>query len=661
MTKGAEKRRGLLLAIAFGPCLVMPIGAAAQEGVEGEVHSAALNESGGERQVLKFNDLGASVGMAPPASHGGFAVNRELLRGFPNESALRNGFRDFGYLGLESTVAREGVEVFRGPASALYGNGKPGGDLNVLTRQPDGVRRRDAQLSASRQGYRTFKADLSDAAGDDLALRLSVGAEGGPSRRQFDDEESYGVTPSIAWRVGPRTRVALELDLFSLRDQVQPERLPLAPLLAFSDRKTLGEASDWARESGSTWRLALEHAFDENWRMRQAFFLQRSRSSRDATELDVYGMTGDGILTADERSVRRVAARRREGIVSEVSQTEIHGQFDLHGAKHQVLAGVELGRYQVHALGSRAPLAALDLAAPVHGALPGGFVRDTDQLQDGRTSVLHLRDRMRWGNHWQLLLGLRAEQSRAASEDRLRGDVNTGRSSLLSPRAGLVYSPRPGWSWFASWTQSSRPQLGEVAADGALLPPEKGRQIEAGIQWGDAKQGLLGTLSLYQLRRQGLAATDPRNPNFVVAGGERQSHGVELELRGELMRGLSLDFSLEALRARVRRDTAVASGTPLPGVAPWFMSAWLTKQLSERWTLGWGLIGEGPRRAAWPPDALRLPAYVTTDVALAYRAPGWRLQVAMGNVLGRRAIVSDGYAVSFIEPRSLSVTLSMRL
>lgn len=646
------------LAIALGQPLAW---ASSQEGADGEAHSSALNESGGERQVLKFNDLGASVGMAPPSNHGGFAVNRELLRGFPNESALRNGYRDFGYLGLESTVAREGVEVFRGPASALYGNGKPGGDLNVLTRQPDGVRRRNAQLSLSRDGYRTFKADLSDAVGDDVALRISMGAEGGPSRRQFDDEKSYGVTPSIAWRVGPRTQLALEFDLYSLRDQVQPDRLPLAPLLAFSDRKTLGEARDWARESGSTWRLALEHAFNENWRMRQALFVQRSRSSSDATELDVYGMTGDGVLTDDDSSVRRVAARRSERIVSDVSQTEIHGQFDLHGAKHEVLAGIELGRYQESSLGSRAPLAALNLSAPVYGALPGLFVPVTAQVQDGRTSVLYLRDRMHWGNHWQLLLGLRAEQSRSASENRLGGEVNTGRSSLLSPRAGLVYSPRPGWSWFASWTQSSRPLLGEVSADGALLPPEKGRQIEAGVQWGDPKRGLLGTLSLYQLRRQGLAATDPRNPNFVVAGGERESHGVELELRGELMPGLSLDFSLEALRARVRRDTTVASGTPLPGVAPWFMSAWLTKQLSERWTLGWGLIGEGRRRAAWPPNELRLPAYVTTDLALAYRGPGWRLQLAMGNVLGRRAIVSDGYAISFVEPRSLSVTVSMRL
>ena len=97
-----------------------------------------MNESGGERQVLLFNDLGATLNLSPPLYYGGFAVNRLLLRGFGNESSLRNGFRDFGALGAEGNTPQEGVEVYKGPASALYGNGKPGGDINVLVRRPDG-------------------------------------------------------------------------------------------------------------------------------------------------------------------------------------------------------------------------------------------------------------------------------------------------------------------------------------------------------------------------------------------------------------------------------------------------------------------------------------------------------------------------------------------
>jgi len=396
--------------------------------------------------------------------------------------------------------------------------------------------------------------------------------------------------------------------------------------------------------------------------MRQAMFVQRSRSVHDATELDVYGLTGADLLSADGQAVRRVAERNHQQVRSEVSQTELYGSFDGGGAKHHVLAGVELGRYRVDETGARASLAALNLNAPVYGALPGSFAPVADQSSDSRTTVLYVQDRLRWNSQWQALLGLRAERVRAVSQNHLdtsTASVSSGDSRLVSPRLGLVYTPVERLSWFASWTQSSRPQLGKTSVGGSLLPPEEGQQIEAGLQWGSAQQGLLGTLSLYQLTKRNLATKDLVNPNFSLAGGERRSRGIELELRGELAPGLTLDGSAELLRARVLRDNDVEPGTELPGVAPWFISIWLTQAFAERWTLGWGVVGEGRRQATWTSNELVLPAYVTTDVSLAYRGPAWRVQATLGNALGRRALTSDGYAVRHVEPRAFNVTLSM--
>lgn len=643
---------GLLICCAFA--------AAPALGDDSTADATAFNESGGERQVFKFNDLGASLGMAAPSDYGGFAVNRNFLRGFANESALRNGYRDFGYLGSEGDVNNEGAEVFKGPASALYGNGKPGGDINLLARRPDGQRRRDLQVGVNRYGYRTLRADLSEGIGAarQVAFRLGVAAEGGHSRREFDDDEAYGLAPALAWHIDPRTRFVLEGDLFRLNDQVPPERLPLAPLIAFSDRRSLGERSDRETLSANTWRLAVEHAFDERWRLRQALFVQRSRSALHATELDVYGLTGPDVLTDDGRAARRVSVRRHEAVHSEVSQTEAYGRFDLFGAQHHVLAGLELGRYRVEQTGALAPLAALDLKTPEYGARPGAFAPDAKQSDTSCTAVLYLQDRMKLNGHWQALIGLRAERVNARTENRLEGGVNRGDSRLISPRVGLVYTPAERISWFASWTQSSRPQLGQATANGGLLPPEEGRQVEVGVQWGSSQQGLLGTLSVYQLTKRNLASTDLANPNFWVASGERRSRGIELDLRGELGPGLSLDAGMEVMRARVVHDNNAPAGAKLPGVAPWFVSVWLTQEFATGWTFGWGVIGEGRRQAAWPPNDLVLPAYVTTDLSLAYRARDWRLQATLGNVLGRRALISDGYAVSIVEPRALTVALS---
>lgn len=660
------------------------VGPGLAETAEDTSTTDALNESGGERQVLLFNDLGATLNLSPPLYYGGFAVNRMLLRGFGNESSLRNGFRDFGALGNEGDTAQEGVEVYKGPASALYGNGKPGGDINLLVRRPDGERHRSAQIALTRTGKSATRFDLAqgiDADGDgqhEFAWRLPFGSDVGKGWREHNLIEAYSAAPSFAWRPNARTRVLVETDILRVREQSAPRRIPLGPVMAFPEKMTLGEYDDWHHEAGQTLRATVEHAFSERWRLRQAFFAQRSRASFRGAELDVYGRTGPDVLTDDGRQVRRVFSDRRERRGAEVSQTELYGLVEAGGITHQLLFGLELGRYRIDSAGSQADLAPLDLITPVHGAQPGAFEPWVDQRYRNRTHVLYLQDRMWLSPQWQMLAGLRAEWLDASSANQLADESFRGRHALYSPRLGLVYTPSPGSSWFASWTQSSLPQLGAVQADGNLMPPERGRQIEVGWQWHGGRHaaltarpgaapdpvgpgGLIATVSLYHLQRRNLATVDPASPSFQVSSGERESRGVEFELRGSPWQGADLTLSLEVLRARVVSDNQFAAGTRLPGVAPWFASLWMTQQAGERWVAGLGLVGEGRRRGAWPPNEQRLPSYMTTDLSLAYHPGAWRAQLILANIFARKVLITDGYAGQFIEPRAVTLAFSTRL
>ena len=527
--------------------------------------------------------------------------------------------------------------------------------------KPDGQRRHDAQLGVERYGYRSVRADVSDTWGADGAVDLRIGAilEGGPGRRRFDDIESYGVAPALAWQIHPGTRITLEADLLKASDRVAPDRPPLGPVLAFSERGTLGEAGDRIDDRSQTWRLAVEHVLSPRQRLRQAVFVQRSNSGTDATDLDVYGVTGPDVLLDGGRGVRRVAIRRRERTASEVSQTEWYARMATPLARHELLVGVELGRYRTSAQGSIAPLAPLDLQAPQYGAMPGEYEQDVSRYDGNRTQVLYLQDRLTLGPRWRALVALRAEHVSAWSHNELDGEHYSGRHSMLSPRFGVVFEPRPHWAWFASWTQSSRPQLGQATATGDLLAPEESRQFEFGVQWGRADDGLMTTVSVFQLEKRHLATLDPSHPSFALSAGERRSRGIEVDIRGRPWTGAQLDASVEWLHAEVVKDPVVRTGTPLPGVARWFATTWLTQTVNDRWTLGWGLIGEGRRRAALPPDDLRLPSYVMVDLSTAYRVNGWRVQATLGNVFGRRALISDGYYVKVAEPRALGLTASL--
>lgn len=74
--------------------------------------------------VIQVGTPSPTFGLLAPEGFGGFDFNRDFLRGFANESALRDGHRDYGYLGTTSFTNVESIEVFKGPASALFGNGK---------------------------------------------------------------------------------------------------------------------------------------------------------------------------------------------------------------------------------------------------------------------------------------------------------------------------------------------------------------------------------------------------------------------------------------------------------------------------------------------------------------------------------------------------------
>ena len=64
------------------------------------------------------------------------------MRGFtgdPNFGSdyLVNGFSSSrGYNGLRDSASTASVEVLKGPASALYGRGEPGGTVNITTKKP---------------------------------------------------------------------------------------------------------------------------------------------------------------------------------------------------------------------------------------------------------------------------------------------------------------------------------------------------------------------------------------------------------------------------------------------------------------------------------------------------------------------------------------------
>ena len=104
-----------------------------------------------KRQVyMRPAPLDLASGIVRQSNLGGL-WDSYAMRGFtgdPNFGSdyLVNGFSSSrGYNGVRDSASSDSVEVLKGPASALYGRGEPGGTVNIVTKKPRFVAGQSAQ------------------------------------------------------------------------------------------------------------------------------------------------------------------------------------------------------------------------------------------------------------------------------------------------------------------------------------------------------------------------------------------------------------------------------------------------------------------------------------------------------------------------------------
>jgi iron complex outermembrane receptor protein len=224
-----------------------------------------------DRQVLRLNELTDNVsGVQRVPGYGGLSSMGTRIRGFPLQfENLRNGFRDFGYQSPRDVANVERVEILKGPASAIYGGGVNAfsGVVNTITKKP--LEQPSYQLGTTFGSFSLYRPtlDITGSLTSDRSLlyRLVGAYETSGGFRDFSDNESSIVAPSLTWKISPRTKLMLEYErqsqnyFFDNGYPTEPEFLRLP-----QNRFVLGEPdlnrADWVTNSGT---YELEHKFSD--------------------------------------------------------------------------------------------------------------------------------------------------------------------------------------------------------------------------------------------------------------------------------------------------------------------------------------------------------------------------------------------------------------
>jgi len=555
----------------------------------------------------------------------GFVTPRYAINGFPFTSSMDRPEAFFDLANVER------VEVLKGPSSVMVGLSEPGGVINIVTRAPT----EQFSLNAAAQvgSFDFYRGELSasgplDAAGT-LTARVtgSIQNNGGFRYAARDSERVFGAA-ALRWKPDSLTQVDLTADYV---DQDQPfDRGQIADEngnYVHNARHYLGER--WSVTGAQKLVLGLGAQRQVTpWLMLRFTGRYTDALVQDDNAIDLQGVEDDG------RTVRRRVTDRTEDSNDLTMRFEALADAFTGGLEHRIMAGVEHNRGDMSFWSARANIGSLDMYAPVYGATPVPTTRVNNMYDyEARNWGFYLQDQISLGESWKALVGLRYDRAKSLQYAILDDELTRTSDGALTWRAGLVYQPTTAISLYGSYTQSFRPQQGQLI-DRSPLDPEEGEQFEAGVKLDVIPDRLSVTSAVFQIKKRNVATEDPTDPDFSILTGEQRVRGIELDVTGEILPGWNIIANASHLDAEITRDNVYAVGNDLVGVPRFSGRLWTTYSFRGL-TLGGGIRVVGKRQVDLA-NSFRIAGYETFDASIRYAFnEHWEVSINAENLTDR--------------------------
>ncbi|MEZ1512975.1 TonB-dependent siderophore receptor [Pseudomonas soli] len=601
-------------------------------------------------------------GVSRQNNFGGLTFLNYSVRGFTTGELYKNGFAvNRGSYSAPDTSSIERIEVLKGPAASLYGRGDPGGLVNIVSKRPQAETFSTVNLSAgSWDRYRgTLDANAPLDSQGNLLGRVNLAVEDNGSFRDHVNSERRIVSPSLSWQLSPDTRLLLDTE-FSRTESVFDRGIPAVngqmgsvPRSAF-----MGEPNDGKiRNDNQTVDLALEHFLDDNWKLRLAnHYTQGTLKGNSSEPQALVGNT-----------LTRFYRERDFEWNDNITQAELHGQFELLGWQHQSLIGLEYENYrnsQKYPQSATLASYGLDIRNSVYGKPKPALTRANDFFERTESHALNLQDQIAFSERLRGLLGVRLERIEQTSQNRSSGISNSQAKDVATPRVGLLYQLTPQVGVFANASTSFKPNT--IGTQGQVYKPEKGIGYETGLKLDLFDSRLGATVALFHIDKENVITTDALGES--IAAGKARSQGLDLQFSGQLSEAVRVIGAYAYIDAEVTKgDASLPKGSDLLGIARNSGSVMGVYEFQNGALRGSDLgaafnyVGERSGQAG---SAFTLPSYSTVDLLAHYKASE---QVTVGlnlNNLFDRKYYERSYNSSWVlpgEPRNVSVSLTLSL
>lgn len=637
---------------------------------EQRIESEIIKNSGAVTldQIL---DLSSSV--ARQNNFGGL-WNSFSVRGFVGDENLPsnylvNGFnagRGFG--GPRDLSSIESVEVLKGPRSALYGRGEPGGTVNLVTKRP--TFKEAGQFKVKAGSFNTYRTDLdwTSPISDDIAVRIVGFYEDAESFRDTVETTKHGLSPSVLFLIGNQSQIVYELEYS--HQEIPFDRGVIAidgKLGQISESRFLGEPGFGPIETDVLGhQFEFQHDFNKDWSALVGF-------NHRETSLEGYA-SENGFSAPDlNGDFGRFSRYRDYDATYQVLRAELNGSFNTAGLKHHVIVGLDADKFKndQFARRDRTTDQTINIYNPVYGNYPItdlNLALQIDRLETQKSYGVYFQDQISLTDKFDIRLGARFDDYQQELANRKSGANSKYSKSQVSPQLGMVYKVTDSLSIYATYGENFRPLSG--ASDENALEPNQSTSTELGVNFNLNNGAVMGTIAIFDVKQSNIATFDADfNPTAI---GEAGSQGVELDLYGNITDSLSLWLSYTYIDAQTKNSytdaisyNIIPAGSDMLNIAENQLSLQLTQQTQlagKKLDLIGGLIYVDDRSGEFGNPDFRLPSYTTVRVAANYQVSKSLELSAEINNLFNEEYYTNSYADVWVQPgaplnASVSATL----
>ncbi len=528
------------------------------------------------------------------------------------------------------------VEVLKGANALIFGRGGGGGVINRVSKAPDFSKvRTDFAVGVDSFGGWSLAADLDQPLSESFAARINATYEDFANHRDFYNGHFTGIAPTLGWQLGEATRLVLGYE-YADDQRVTDRGVPSfagTPLKGYDDTFFGSPTANHSSVQAHIARARLDHDFSDtltaNLTGQYAHYDKYygnvyPRAAATATTVELEGYNSDTI--------------RENWIV----QGNLVWKGETGGLGHQLLLGFEASDQLTDAKRSEATFgtaAASRITVPLAQRLTLPTVTfgasGRSSLSTVRVLSAYVQHQVDLGELVKVVLGLRYDDFRITSTNRVNSFRAARSDGKWSPRAGLIIKPRENVSLYASYAKSFLPQSGDqftvLDATTATLAPEEFRNLEAGVKW-DLTERLAFTAALFQIDRTNTRANDPVT-GVVVQTGKSRTKGFELAAVGQITTGLQVTRGYALEDGEIVSTTAAApAGRGLAQLPRHQFSAWGRYDFTDRLGLAVGAVRQSQQFATIS-NNVRLPGFTRIDAALFYKvSDALELQVNVENL-----------------------------